>query len=157
MERPEFVVDRENLEVVQRQVLDAPRERVWELMTDPELIPRWWGPAVLTTTVEQMDVREGGRWRFIQREPEGHEHIFSGEYRSVVPPERVEQSMAYENVPGDVMEETVTLEELPGGRTLLVTRSRFDSAEALDSAVESGMESGAVESMERFAELLEQD
>lgn len=154
MNRVEFKVDRENLEVVQTQELDAPRETVWKMMTDPDLIPQWWGPAVLKTTVEKMDVREGGSWRYIQRAPEGEEHIFSGEYRVVRPPEHVEQSMAYENVPGDVMQETMTLEELPGGKTRVVIRSRFESAEALDAAVDSGMEAGATESMERFEELV---
>jgi uncharacterized protein YndB with AHSA1/START domain len=154
MGKPEFVVDRERLEVVQTQELDAPRERVWELMTDPELIPQWWGPAVMKTTVEKMDVREGGSWRYIHRDPEGQEHVFSGEYFVVRPPEYMEHSMAYENMPGDVMHETTTLEELPGGGTRLVIRSRFQSPEVFDDAVGSGMEEGATESLVRFEELL---
>ena len=151
----EFIVDRENREVVQKQVLDAPRERVWEAMVDPALVPEWWGPATLATRVEQMDLREGGAWRYVQRDREGHEYIFSGVYRTVTPPERLEYSFKYEGGLEGTMEEAATLEELAGGRTLLVTRSRFESPEALEEAVTSGMEEGATESMERFADLLE--
>lgn len=155
MTQPEFVVDREKLEAVQTAIYDAPRERVWEAMTDPELIPQWWGPAVLKTTVEKMDVRAGGSWRFIQVDPDGNRHVFSGEYREVVPPERSVSTFVYENVPGDRMLETAELEELPDGRTRVTTRSRFESLEALEGAVSSGMESGATESMVRFGELVE--
>ncbi|MGI5816571.1 MAG: SRPBCC domain-containing protein [Armatimonadota bacterium] len=155
MSNVEFVVDRENLEVVQKQVIDAPRERVWDAMVDPALVPQWWGPAALTTGVEQMDVREGGTWRYVQRDREGHEYAFSGVYRTVEPPGRLEYSFTYEGEPDDLMEETATLEELPGGRTVLTTRSRFATVEALDGAVSSGMEEGATESMERFADLIE--
>lgn len=156
MTEPEFVVDHEQLEVVQTAVYNAPRERVWPAMTDPDLIPRRWGPAVLKTTVEKMDVRAGGTWRFIQRDPEGNEHRFSGEYREVVPPARSVSTFVYENVPGDVMLETAELEELPDGRTRVTTRSHFESLEALDGAVNSGMESGATESIVRFGEVLKQ-
>ncbi|NLO04189.1 MAG: SRPBCC family protein [candidate division WS1 bacterium] len=154
MARPEFIVSQADNEVIQRLLLDAPRERVWELMTDPELIPQWWGPAALTTTVEQMDVTEGGKWRYVQRDAEGNEHVFSGVYREVVPPERTAGTFEYENEPGDVMFEVATLEELPDGNTLLTIRSRFESSEALNAAVESGMEAGATESLERFEELV---
>lgn len=157
MTEPTFVVALDKLEVVQTAVYDAPRERVWETMTDPDLIPRWWGPAVLETTVEKMDVRAGGTWRFIQRDPEGREHRFSGEYRDVAAPERLVYTFEFEGVPGDIMLETVTLEELPDGRTLLTTRSRFGTIEALGGAIRSGMEQGATESMVRFGELVERD
>ena len=71
------------------RVYDAPRELVFRAYTDPTLIAKWWGPAYLTTTVEKMDVRPGGAWRYVQRDPDGNVYGFHGEYREVDPPARL--------------------------------------------------------------------
>jgi uncharacterized protein YndB with AHSA1/START domain len=141
-------------EIVMTRTFQAPRDLVFRTMTDPALIPRWWGPRRLTTTVEEMDPRPGGRWRYVQREPGGGEHAFHGVYHDVSAPERLVLTFEYEGVPGHVLLQTVTLEER-GGRTRLVDQSVFQSVADRDAMVRSGMESGATESMERLGELLE--
>ncbi len=140
-------------EIVLRRVLDAPRELVFKTMTDPSLIPNWWGPKGLTTVVEKMDVRPGGAWRFVQRDPDGNEFAFNGVYHEVLPPERLVYTFEFEGVPGHVLLETVTFEELDG-KTRLTDRSVFQTVEDRDAMVQSGMESGAKEAMDRLAELL---
>ncbi len=147
-------VDTANRSVVITRVFDAPRELVFKVLTDPKLLPRWWGPRNLTTKVETMDVRPGGAWRFIQHDPEGNEFAFHGVYREIVPPERLVYTFEYEAMPGHEIIETVTLEDL-AGKTKVTDRDVFQSIEDLEGMVKSGMEFGARESFERFAELLE--
>jgi uncharacterized protein YndB with AHSA1/START domain len=132
---------------------DAPRDVVFKAMTNPDLISRWWGPRRYTTTVDKMDVRPGGAWRFIMREPDGRETGFRGEYREVVPPERIVQTFEWEPMAGHVSVETATLTERDG-RTLLTVRSLFSSKEDRDGMIESGMEKGQAETYDRFAEVL---
>ena len=149
----EFAVEREALQVVMSRVFDAPRELVFKTYADPELKPRWWGPATLTTTVEQADNFPGGRWRIVQVDPEGNQHAFRGEVREFVPPERVVSTFEYEPMAGHVSIETAIFEDLDG-RTRLTVTSQFASLEDLEGMVQSGMESGARESWERLADLL---
>ncbi len=141
-------------EIVITRVLDAPRERVFRAYTEPKAIPEWWGPREYTTTVEAMDVRPGGRWRFVQRTPDGKTHGFHGEYREIVPHERLVDTFEYEGTPGHVVVEDVTFEALPGGRTRVTVRSTFASKEDRDGMVQAGMESGLRDSMNRLQELL---
>jgi uncharacterized protein YndB with AHSA1/START domain len=77
------------------RVFDAPRERVFAVCTDPELIPEWWGPRDTPTVVDQMDVRPGGSWRFVMRSSDGSETAFRGTYREVTPPERIVQTFEW--------------------------------------------------------------
>ncbi len=140
-------------EIVTERVFDAPRERVFATYTDPESIPQWWGPRRMATTVDRMDVRPGGSWRFVMREPDGQETGFKGIYREVTPPERIVQTFEWEGMPGHVIVETVTFEEL-GERTKVTTTSLFHTTEERDGMIASGMEGGLTESHERLAELL---
>ena len=140
-------------EVVMTKIFDAPRELVWKAYTDPKLIPRWWGPRYLTTTIDKMDVKPGGAWRFVSRGPDGSEFGFHGVYRETVKPERLSWTFEFEGVPGHVSVDTVTLEELDG-RTKVTVTSVFESKQDRDGMVASGMEGGAAESTERLAELL---
>ena len=133
---------------------DAPRQLVFEAMLDPALIPQWWGPRRYTTEVDKMDVRVGGTWRFVNRAADGGEHWFHGEYREIVPPERVVQTFEYEPLAGHFSVDTMTLEDLGDGRTLMRVRSRFSSKEDRDGMLQSGAESGARETYERLAEIL---
>ena len=132
---------------------DAPRELVFKAMTDPALLSRWWGPRRYRTVVDAMDVRPGGKWRMRNIAADGGEHAFRGEYREVVPPERIVMTFEYEPLPGHISVETMTLTERDG-RTLLTVRDQFASKEDLDGMVASGMESGARETYERLDELL---
>jgi uncharacterized protein YndB with AHSA1/START domain len=132
---------------------DAPRDLVWKAMTDPALMSRWWGPRQYQTVVDTMDVRPGGKWRMRNIAADGGEHAFRGEYREIVPPERIVMTFEYEPLPGHISVETMTLTERDG-RTLLTVRDQFSSKEDLDGMVNSGMESGARETYERLDELL---
>ncbi|HEX6061294.1 MAG TPA: SRPBCC family protein [Candidatus Limnocylindria bacterium] len=132
---------------------DAPRELVFKAMTDPALLSRWWGPRKYRTVVDEMDARPGGKWRMRNIGADGGEHAFRGEFREVVPSERIVWTFEYEPLPGHISIETVTLTERDG-RTLLTVHNQFASKEDLEGMVNSGMESGARESYERLDELV---
>ena len=135
---------------------DAPRELVFKACTDPTLIPQWWGPRYLSTEVDKMDVRPGGQWRFINRDAEGNEYAFHGVYHEVLAPERVIDTFEFEGLPetGHVTLETMKLEELPGGRTRLITQSVFQSVADRDGMLQSGMEEGLNDSFARLEGLV---
>lgn len=140
-------------EIVMERVFNAPRALLFKAYTDPNLIPRWWGPRKYTTTVDRMDVRVGGAWRFVQRDAAGNEYAFNGEYREIAPPGRLSYTFEFEGMPGHVLLETVTFEEHDGQTKVTVT-SLFQSVEDRDGMLQSGMEQGAKESQDRLAELL---
>jgi uncharacterized protein YndB with AHSA1/START domain len=142
-----------DLEILITREFDAPREVVFKAMTDPDLIPRWWGPRGYTTTVDKMDVRPGGAWRFVTREPDGSESGFRGEYREIVSNERIVQTFEWEPMAGHISVETAEFTD-HDGRTLLTNRTRFSSKEDRDGMIQSGMEKGLRETHDRFAELL---
>jgi len=142
-----------NREIVTERVFDAPRDRVWAAYTDPELIPQWWGPRDAAVTVDKMDVQPGGAWRFVHTDAEGNELGFRGTYREVTPPERIVQTFEWEGMPGHVIVETLTLEDL-GGRTKVTGVSLFHTTEERDGMLASGMERGLTETHERLDELL---
>lgn len=151
-------------EIVLRRVFNAPRELVFEALSKPGHLARWWGLRNMTLPVCELDFRPGGAWRFVSRDRDGNEFAFHGEIREIVPPERVVQTFEYEGMPGHVSVETLTLEELKeeqhqdragGTKTRLTIRSLFDSVEDRDGMLQSGMESGAAESYDRLAEFLE--
>ena len=75
-------------DLVFERTFDAPRDEVWKAFTEPELIPRWWGPHGTTTSVTEMDVRPGGKWRYVSSAPDRDDVAFYGEYLEVEPPER---------------------------------------------------------------------
>src|SRR5947209_6297459 len=143
-------------EVVITREFDAPRDLVFKAVTDPKLIPQWWGPRYLTTEVDKMDVRPGGQWRFINRNAEGNEFGFHGVYHEILAPERIIDTFEFEGLPetGHVALETMKLEELPGGRTRLITQSVFQTVADRDGMLQSGMEGGLKETYERLEELL---
>ena len=153
MAKTRFAAEPGKKEIVISRVFDAPRERVFRTITDPHFIPLWWGPKRLTTTVDKMDVQPGGTWRFIQRDTEDNTYAFHGVYREIVPPERLVSTFEYEGMPGHELIETVTLED-QNGRTLITDTVLFKSVGDRENTLQSGMESGAIESMERFADLL---
>jgi uncharacterized protein YndB with AHSA1/START domain len=140
-------------EIHVERVFDAPRDHVFAAYTDPELIPEWWGLRGTTTSVDQMDVRAGGSWRFISRDCDGSETAFRGTYREVKPPERLVRTFEWEGMPGHVLVETVTFEDL-GDRTKVTTTSLFHTNHERDGMLASGMERGVNESFGRLDELL---
>jgi uncharacterized protein YndB with AHSA1/START domain/DNA-binding transcriptional ArsR family regulator len=135
------------------RVFAAPRDRVFAVYTDPQLIPRWWGPRDTTTTVDRMDLMPGGGWRFVMRDADGSETAFRGTYREIIPPERIVQTFEWEGMPGHVSVETTTFEDL-GDRTKVTTTSIFHTTEERDGMLASGMERGMNETYARLDELL---
>jgi uncharacterized protein YndB with AHSA1/START domain len=140
-------------EIVSERVFDAPRERVFAAYTDPQLIPRWWGPRRMTTVVDVMEVKPGGAWRFVCTADGEPEQGFRGTFREVTPPERIVQTFEWEGMPGHVIVETAEFEEL-GDRTKVTATSLFHTTEERDGMLQSGMESGLTESHDRLEELL---
>ncbi len=138
------------------RAFDAPREVVFKAFSDPKLLEQWWGPRRYTTTVEKMDFKRGGKWRFIHHSADGQEFAFNGEFREVAPPERIVMTFEFEGMPGHVSVETATFEEKAGKTTMTVITS-FDSVEDRDGMLNSGMESGMAESHDRLDEVLERE
>ena len=132
---------------------DAPREEVFAVYTDPQLIPEWWGPRETTTAVDRMDVRTGGSWRFLVRDADGSESGFHGSYREVTPPDRIVQTFEWEGMPGHVSVETAVFEDL-GDRTKVTTTTLFHTTEERDGMLQSGMERGMNETFARLDALL---
>ena len=126
------------LEIRVERTFDAPREHVFSIWTDPELIPEWWGES---TVVEEMDVRPGGKWRF--RTAHGP---VEGEFREVEPPARLVQTFQNHL-------QTLEFEDL-GERTRLVQTMRFASTVERDTTMNYGVESGAKSGFIRIDEVL---
>ncbi len=142
-------------DLVFERTFDAPREKVWAAFTDPELIPRWWGPNETTTEVVEMDVRAGGKWRYISRAAHRDDVTFFGEYLEVSPPERIRWTFMFDvdGLGPQGGPETFTFEDL-GGKTKVTSRGHFDSSDAIEGALASGMVKGAVETWDRLASVL---
>jgi uncharacterized protein YndB with AHSA1/START domain len=134
------------------RVFNAPRDKVFTAMTDPDLIGKWWGPHGTTTLVEEMNVEPGGRWHYVS-EGEGPEGEFSGIYRVVEAPERIEQTFEWGGMPGYISVDAMELED-QGAETRVLVTSTFHFAEERDGMIASGMEGGMAETYDRLEELL---
>ncbi len=137
------------------RTFDAPREQVWKAFTDPELVPRWWGPHKTSTTVAEMDLRPGGAWRYISHADDRDDVEFYGEYLEVTPPERIRWTFMFdvEGTGAQGGPETFLFEDL-GGKTKVTSISHMGSAEVIDGALATGMVKGALETWDRLAALL---
>ena len=112
--------------------LGAPREAVFRAWSDPSELVKWWGPEGMTTPVCEMDVRPGGAWRTVIAGDQGNEHICSGLYREIIPPERLEFTWAWETDGRRGHESVITIEfrEHDGGTEMVFTQRSFESAES---------------------------
>jgi uncharacterized protein YndB with AHSA1/START domain len=122
------------------RVFAAPRERVWNAITDPKLVAEWWGRGN-QLVVERLELSRGGHWRFVEHGPDGI-HGFEGRYREVTPPERIVKTFEWDGMPGHVCVETMTLEDLGDGRTRIVVVSLFHTSQERDGMLQSDMETG---------------
>ena len=129
----------------------APKRHVYKAWTTPELVKRWWGGHRGETTVAEIDLRVGGTWRCVMVTNDGAEVAFHGEYREIVPNERIVSTEVYEGMVGAETLNTLTLTET-AGRTTLELLVQHASKEARDAHISSGMEIGMQEGMD----LLEQ-
>ena len=142
------------LEFTMARVFDAPRELVFEAFTSPEHLPHWMlGPDGWTMTVCEIDLRPGGTWRFAWRRDDGSEMELSGEYREVVPPERVVQTESWGGGWPQTLSTLTLIEE--DGRTTMTQTILFPSEQARDAALKTGMKDGASMSFDRLASYLE--
>jgi len=144
-----------DLEIVLTRVFDAPRRLVFEAMSKPEHIMRWWGPRGTTFSACEMDFRPGGAWRFVTNAC-GAEVVFKGVYMEIVPPERLVSTECFDDpsVGSPEWTSTVTFEE-HDGQTTLTSRVLHKSIENRNGHLGSGMEKGAGETFDRLSELLE--
>jgi uncharacterized protein YndB with AHSA1/START domain len=130
---------------------DAPRHLVFKAWTTPELIRRWWAGQRGTVTEVDVDLRVGGTWRYVMVANAGFEVAFHGEFREVVPNERIVSTEVYEGMPDGEALNTVTFTEVDG-RTTVTALVQHSSREHRDAHIDSGMEGGMQEAMD----LLEQ-
>ena len=138
------------------RLFDAPRQLVFEAMTRPEHIKRWWGRLGdgYSVPVCEVDLRPGGAWRFVNRHPQG-EAAFHGVYREIVPPERLVYTEIYEPFPdGESVVTTVLTEE--GSQTRLTVTAEYPSMDVRDMVLKTGMERGAAISYDRLEEVARQ-
>src|SRR5215204_6325334 len=132
---------------------DAPRNLVYKAWTTPELVKRWWGAKRGEVTVAEIDLRVGGKWRYVGVTPDGTEVGFHGEYREIVPNERIVSTEVYEGVPqpeegpelGTV--NTATFAETDR-RTRLTILVEAPSKDVRDAIIESGMEAGMQDALD---------
>lgn len=151
MSKTEFVVDKEKLEVRLTRVFSATPERLWQAHTTAEDIVKWWED----TTVDKLEVRVGGAWRFVSKGQDGKEYAFRGEFKELDQPKKIVRTFEFEGMPGHVMLETLVLEAQPDGKTKQVTVSKFDNVNDLDGMVGMGMEHGAEAGLDRLAKVVE--
>ena len=137
-------------EVVLTRVFDAPRHLVFDALTKPELLKRWFGPRGWSLVVCEVDLRVGGAWRFVLRGPDGTEMGMSGVYREILRPERSVHTERFDEYPGESVVTAVLVEK--DGKTTLTGTVLYESQEIRDAVISSGMEHGAAESYDKLAE-----
>jgi uncharacterized protein YndB with AHSA1/START domain len=146
-------------EILITREINAPRERVFKAFTDPKLYTQWIGPRDLKTTIVTFDPKAGGKYRYIQKDKNGHQFAFHGVYHEVKSPEMIIETFEYEGLPekGHAALGKVNFETLPGNRTKVVERSVFLTVEDRDGMLQADMTKGINESYERLDELLESE
>jgi len=141
-------------EIALTRVFDAPRQLVFEAMTRPEHVRRWWGilDERYSVTVCEIDLRPGGAWRFVGRGPKG-EVAFRGIYREIAAPERLVYTEIYEPFPDreSIVTQVLTDE---GGKTRLTVTARYSTIDVRDMVLKTGMEKGAAISYDRLEDVV---
>jgi uncharacterized protein YndB with AHSA1/START domain len=132
---------------------DAPRHLVYRAWTTPELVRRWWSGKRGEMQVAEIDLRVGGTWRYVMIAGGGFEVAFHGEYREIVPDERIVTTEVFEAMPGDGVLNIVTFREADG-RTTLDLLVQCASRQERDMIIETGMEAGMQEQMDLLEALV---
>lgn len=132
---------------------DAPRDLVFRAYTDPEMLVQWLGPRKYKMTVESWEPRDGGKWRFIHSDDDGNAYGFHGVFHGEQTPDSMLQTFEFEGAPGHVSLEKLVLEERDG-KTTVRNHAVYQSIEARDAMINSGMESGMNDGFDRLDELL---
>lgn len=154
MGRTEIVAAPGSHQILITRGFEAPPALVFRAHTEPTLLARWLGPQGMTVTVERMELRDGGTWRYAHRDAEGAEYGFHGVFHGPPSPEAgIVQTFEFDGAPGHVSLETLTFEERDG-RTLVTSNAVYQSVADRDAMVASGMEAGVREGYERLDALL---
>jgi uncharacterized protein YndB with AHSA1/START domain len=134
---------------------DAPKHLVYKAYTTPELIKRWWSGDRGEVTIAEVDLRVGGRWRYVMTANGGFDVGFHGEYREISPNQRIVSTEIYEGVPeGEAMAATVTHTFTErDGRTTLTILMQLPNQEVRDAIINSGMEGGMQEGMDHLEQV----
>ena len=142
-------------EIVLTRLFDAPRQLVFDAMTKPEHVKRWWGilDDRYTVPVCEIDLRPGGAWRFVSEIPDGGQVEFYGTYREVSPPDRLVFTEIYAAFPDTISVITAVFTE-ERGKTRLTATCVYPSKEVRDIVVGTGMEKGAAASYDRLEDLV---
>jgi uncharacterized protein YndB with AHSA1/START domain len=142
-------------EILITREFDAPKHLVYRAWTTPELVKRWWNAKRGEVTVAEIDLQVGGTWRYVMVTGDGFEVGFHGEYREIVPNERIVSTEVYEGIPeenaGEGTLNTASFNEMDG-RTTLTILVKCPNKEVRDAIIDSGMEAGMQDAMD----LLEQ-
>lgn len=141
-------------EIRMTRLFDAPRDLVFQAMTKPQHVRQWWGRLGdgYSVPVCEIDFRVGGKWRFVNRHPQG-EAAFHGEYREIDPPGRVVFTEIFEAFPDTVSVVTAELTE-ESGKTRLTATVRYPSLDVRDMVLGTGMANGASISYDRLEDLV---
>jgi uncharacterized protein YndB with AHSA1/START domain len=134
------------------RAFDAPKHLVYKAFTTPELVKRWWHANRGEMTLVEIDLRVGGTWRYVMVANAGFEVAFHGEYREIVPNERLVSTEVFEGMPDAEALDTLTLTEVDG-RTILTILVQHASKEHRDAHIDSGMETGMQEAMDRLEQV----
>ena len=140
-------------EILITRTFEAPRPLVWDSLTTPRHLLRWWGPEWHPLVSCEIDLRPGGAWRYVTRDAEGNELAWRGIYRTIVAPERIESTELFEGFPDAESVNVMTLTEADGVTTLQ-TLVRHATKENRDGHVDSGMEAGMQQTFDRLDDLL---
>lgn len=138
-------------EIKMVRTFDAPRELVWLAHTDCEHVRQWFARG--SSMDCEMDFRTGGGYRYVEHADDGSDYAFRGEYREIVPQQRIVQTFEFEGMPGEVAVEILTFEE-HDGKTTITNLANYGSKENRDGIIASGMESGANDSWDALEALL---
>ncbi|MDB5074274.1 MAG: ATPase-like protein [Chloroflexi bacterium] len=131
---------------------DAPRHLIYKAWTTPDLIKRWWSGNQGEVTIADVDLRVGGMWRYVMTANGGFEVAFHGEFRELVPNERIVSTEIYEAMPEAEAVNTLTFTE-KDGRTTLTILVQHDRQEIRDAHINSGMEGGMQEAMDHLEQV----
>ncbi|MDG4823149.1 SRPBCC domain-containing protein [Asanoa sp. WMMD1127] len=140
-------------QVVVTREFAAPARKLLRAHTEPDLLARWLGPDWLKITVDVLEPRDGGRWRYTHTDPSGERYAFFGLYHGTPTTERIVQTYEFDHQPGVVYLNIITFDER-GDRTVLRQNTVFPSVEDRDYYVRSGMEKGLRPSWDRLATLV---
>ncbi len=143
-------------ELVFSRAFNAPADAVYRAWTDPARLVQWWGPHGFRLTIQEMDVRVGGTWRYVLHGPDGTQYPNVAVFEELDPPRR----LVFFNTGGHVEDKHLTCRMIAtfaedGARTLVTLQMQFETVEALDRAKARGAKAGGEESFQRLAELLE--